>query len=283
MLRVAHFGPTGNLGAPTFEHVTSRGHQVTVFVRSRERFHQLHGHPEVEVVEGDARDARAVCEMLAGARFDAVVSTAGCVDNAVQDREDAQASSFCTIFNNLVDASERYLAAPHRAVFLGGMTALSLPGTGNGVRLQSLLERRSPQYGSHVLNHERLLRSSLDWTLVCPAYMVDDAPAWDPTELRLSEDVVPAFGPSARFRRWQLARPFRLPFVLLPVSRRQGELTVPYASVARALVDHLEPNGRFSRRCMGLANPPGRTLKKGEEQRARERAGRAARDAEYDS
>ena len=201
MLRVAHFGPTGNLGAPTFQTLLSDGHQVTVFVRSRRRFHQLHGCPEVEVVEGDARDASAVGAMLANARFDAVVSTAGCVDNAVQDRQDAQASSFCRILNNIVDASERYLAAPQRAVFLGGMTALNLPGTEPTVKLQSLLEHRSPQYGSHVLNHELLLRSSLDWTLVCPAYMVDDAPAWDPSELRLSEDVVPAFGPGARFRR----------------------------------------------------------------------------------
>ena len=71
-----------------------------------------------------------------------------------------------------------------------------------------------------------------------------------------------------------------MPCVLLPVALRQGELTVPYKQVAAALVDHLEPGGRFERRRMGLANPIGRMLRKGKEERTRERALRLQRELE---
>lgn len=284
MLRVLHFGSTGNLGVPVLHELVSRGHEVTCFVRSETRFFELHGASvgkDIRLICGDACDSRTVDEALGSADYDAVLSTAGCVDNSVRSQHEAISSSFCSIFCNIADASERHLAAPKRAIFVGGVTALALPGLvsvgGDEVRLQELLQRRSPQYVAHVLNHERLMRSSLEWTMACPGYMVDASA--DDQPLRLSEDVLPVFPPD-RFRRWHLAGPLRLPCVLLPVALRQGELTVPYKQVAAALVDHLEPGGRFERRLMGLANPIGRVLRKGKEERTRERALRLQRELE---
>ena len=132
------------------------------------------------------------------------------------------------------------------------------------------------------MNHARLERSKLDWTLLCPGYLVD-APGCDkstgcePGEepLRLSVDTLPAFPPETRFRPWQLKRPLKYPFVLLPFRLREEEWTVPYESVAAVLVNHLEAGGGLSRARVGLANPPGVRLKKTQAARKRERKVRA--------
>ena len=275
MLNVAHFGSTGNLGVHVLGELLRRDHDVTCFVRSEPRFTEMlsleefsaNAKASIVVVQGDARDPKAVNEFLSSKRFDVLVSTAGCVNNDVITREGAADSDFCRIFSVIADAAERYLPPPRRAIFVGGMPALSLPGATQ--TLQSLLASRSPQYVAHTHNNARLLRSSLDWTLLCPGYMTD-APAWD-EPLRLSEDIIPSFEMRGRFRNWQLSSPLQLPPVaLLRVARHQGQLTVPYAAAAASLVDHLEPGGRFSRRRMGLANPAGRTLRKTKETRARE-------------
>ena len=62
----------------------------------------------------------------------------------------------------------------------------------------------------------------------------------------------------AERRRWMLKGPLKYPFALLPFAAKQGVWSVPYAAVAESMVEHLEPNGRFSRQRVGLANPQGR-------------------------
>ena len=151
-----------------------------------------------------------------------------------------------------------------------------MPGIAPPITLQeSLIGNKYPQYNAHLLNHQRLVQSSLDWSLYCPGYLVD-APAWDDDgPLELSAEVPPNF---AERRRWMLRGPLKYPFALLPFAAKQGVWSVPYAAVAESMVEHLEPNGRFSRQRVGLANPKGRRLKKTKAARERERAVRAERN-----
>ena len=220
---------------------------------------------------------------MAAAVYDVAVSTAGCVDNNVRDAEEALATPFCRIFDNIAGAAEQYLPPPRRALFIGGITALDVPGIVPPQAFQPLLSSRAPQYVAHLLNHERLERSELDWTLLCPGYLVDAAPiGCDPSgclpsdqPLRLSTDALPTFAPEKAFKPWQLRGPFKYPFVLLPFLRREGEWTIPYESLAAVLVEHMPAGGRFSRARVGLANPIGVKLKKTEAVRKRERKVRA--------
>ena len=113
-------------------------------------------------------DASAVDELLASNAFDCVVSTAGCVDNDA--RSDFDGTNFCRIFANIAGASERHLHRPDlRAIFIAGLTALCMPGIAPPITLQeSLIGNKYPQYNAHLLNHQRLVQSSLDWSLYCP-------------------------------------------------------------------------------------------------------------------
>ena len=286
-LKVLMFGGNGNLGARVLYQLAACGHDVTCFVRSEQRLRAGFNDKvfdDVAVIEADANDRAAVDSVMAAATYDVVVSTAGYVDNDVKTAEQALATPFCRIFDNICSAAEEHLPPPRRALFIGGITALDLPGTSPPQALQPLLQNRFPQYVAHTLNYERLERSTLDWTLFCPGFMVEAAPTGcDPVgcmppdePLRLSTEVVPCFAPQKRFRPWQLTRPFKYLFALLPFLWRQGQWTVPLESVAAVIVNHL-PAGSFSRARVGLSNPPGVKLKKTQAARKKERSARARR------
>lgn len=284
-LKVLLFGANGNLGSTVLYQLSAAGHDVTCFVRLEQRLRAGFNDrifDDVIVIEGDACDRAAVDRVMAAAVYDVVVSTAGYVDNGVRSEAEALATPFCRMFDNIAGAAEAHLPPPGRAIFTGGITALDVPGVEPPTAIQSLLTSRAPQYVAHQVNHARLERSKLDWTLLCPGYLVD-APGCDkstgcePGEepLRLSVDTLPAFPPETRFRPWQLKRPLKYPFVLLPFRLREEEWTVPYESVAAVLVNHLEAGGGLSRARVGLANPPGVRLKKTQAARKRERKVRA--------
>ena len=273
-MRVLHLGCTGNLGTPTFGALRTAGHDVTAFVRSVDRLRAQHADlSDVAVIEGDALDAAVVQSALDSQAFDAVVSTAGCVDNSATTRTDAAQSTFCRIFDNVVSASERARVQPLRALFLAGLTILDIPGVRPATMLQSQLVRRVPQYVAHEVNYERLCSSDLDWTLVCPGSMVDAEQSTEPLRLSASE-LPPAF---PRRRGWMLRPPASVPFVLLPLVAKQAEMTLPYADVAHVLVEQLGPGAEFSRKRLGIANPKGRRLRKSPSARASERRRRADR------
>ena len=288
--RVLLFGANGNLGSRVLYQLASSGHEVTCFARSEKRLRKNFNDKifdGVTILEGDACDRSAVDLAVAEGSYDVVVSTAGCVDNDARNAEEALATPFVRMFDNIAAAAEEHLPSPGRALFIGGITALDLPGLTPPQPLQPLLQSRSPQYVAHLLNLERLRRSTLDWTLLCPGYLVDAAPsgcdlsgcAPGDRPLRLTADVLPTFKSATEFKPWQLKGVLKYPFVLLPFRRRQREWTVPYESVAAVLVDLVDnlPDGRFSRARVGLANPLGVKLKKSKAVRTKERAGRTER------
>ena len=282
-LKVLLFGANGNLGSRVLYQLAACGHDVTCFERSERRLRAGFNSKifdSVDVIEGDACDRAAVDSALMADNYEVLVSCAGAVDNGVLTEEEALASPFCRMFANIASAAEEHLPPPRRAIFIGGITALDVPGT-PPQPLQPLLQRRMPQYVAHLKNLERLRQSELDWTLLCPGYMVDAAPTGcEPTgcvlgdqPLRLSADIVPTFPPERALKPWQLRGPLKYLFVLLPFLRRKGEWTIPYESTAAVLVDNLAP-GKYSRQRVGLANPLGVKLKKSESARKRERKAR---------
>ena len=281
-LKVLLFGANGNLGSKVLYQLAASGNEVTCFCRSEQRLRAGFNDPifdGVAIIEGDAADRAAVDAAMAETAYDVCVTTAGYVDNGVRDAEEAKATPFCRIFSNIAGAAEQHLPAPRRALFIGGITALDLPGTSSP--LQSLLNSLSPQYVAHLVNYERLVNSELDWTLFCPGYLVEEAPAGclpsgcaaPDQPLRLSTDVVPIFSDAA-FKPWQLRTPFKYLFVLLPFRSRMGQWTVPYESLAFTIADSLPAGGPFSRARVGLANQKGVKLQKTKVARKRERKAR---------
>jgi len=295
-LRVLQFGATGNLGVPTLNALRA-AHDVTAFVRCADRLRdtQQGNLDGVGVIVGDALDYDAVQAAVQSSCFDVVVSTAGCVDNEATTIADAGTSTFCRIFDHIATACCSP-AGPRRAIYTAGLTLLPLPGL-PGTALQEVVGDRVPQYVAHQINFQRLLSlapghqalrdkgDALEWTLLCPGSLVDDETVrggHPETPLLLSTDVVPAFAPGAAFSPWMLRGPFKVPCVLLPFLRRQGERTLPYRAVADAIVRVIEADdGRYARRRVGLANPAGVRLSKSKEASAAERERRAAREAIY--
>ena len=287
-LKVLLFGANGNLGSNVLYQLSAAGHDVTCFVRSEQRLRAGFNDrifDDVVVIEGDACDRAAVDTVMAAAVYDVAVSTTGFVDNGVRSEAEALATPFCRMFDNIAGAAEVHLPPPRRAIFIGGITALDVPGITPPTALQSLLTSRAPQYVAHQVNHARLTRSELDWTLLCPGFLVDAAGCDKSTgceagddPLRLSVDTLPTYPPEAAFKPWQLKRPLKYPFVLLPFRLRRDEWTVPYESVAAVLVNNLEAGGSLSRARVGLANPAGVRLKKTKAARKRERKVRSSAD-----
>ena len=86
--------------------------------------------------------------------------------------------------------------------------------------------------------------------MLCPGPMIP-APDGKPTsDLRLSVD------------QWPVTRPaytYFLPKLGLALAFKQKlpELTISYEDAAEVILDNLDKNGRFSRRRVGVALPPG--------------------------
>jgi len=158
-LKVLLFGANGNLGANVLYQLSAAGHDVTCFVRSEQRLRagfKDRIFDDVVVIEGDPCDRAAVDTVMAAAVYDVAVSTTGFVDNGVRSEADALATPFCRMFDNIASAAEVHLPPPRRAIFIGGITALDLPGVTPPTALQSLLTSRAPQYVAHQVEEAQL-------------------------------------------------------------------------------------------------------------------------------
>ena len=131
--------------------------------------------------------------------------------------------------------------------FLAGAALLDIDASGHrGVDLPTV----KSNYWPHRANFERLMRSNLDWRLLCPGPLVD-APAIGLDRLRISLDALPV----------------RVPGVvgalpgssLLPVFTSViPQLTVPYADAASVMLANLDRASVMSRHRVGLALPEGK-------------------------
>jgi len=162
-MRIALFGATGRAGRRFLAECLARGHEVAALAREPV---QLAAAVDVRVVAGDARDAAAVADVLAGA--DAVVVCLGMRDITVPATDFSD--SVRTIVRVAKDAGVRRIVAI--------ASALVLPHPAGGLRIDHGLPDVLANVGAeHRRNFDTLRESGLDWTLMCPLDLKDDIPA----------------------------------------------------------------------------------------------------------
>jgi uncharacterized protein len=232
-------GGTGNSGQRLVRMALDRSHQVTAFVRDREKLvSKLGGIASngLKIITGSIDDSGALVTGMSG--HDAVINAAGNVNDG---------PSFTRLVRTAIGAAAEALGANGRLWLFGGAAVLDVPGE----RVVTLdLPMIPPIYESHRTNLKAVQVTKLDWSMLCPGPMIG-APDGKPTEgLRLSED------------QWPVERPtftYFLPHLALSVAFRQriSEMTISYEDAAEVILDHLAPNGRFSRKRVGVALPIG--------------------------
>jgi len=130
--------------------------------------------------------------------------------------------------------------------FLAGAALLDIDPSGRrGIELPKV----KSTYWPHRANFERLVRSRIDWRLLCPGPMVEQ-PSLGLETLRVSLDWLPVEVPA--FVR-ALPRPLVLPVFasLIP------EMIVPYADAAALMLANLDRDSPMARHRVGLALPMG--------------------------
>ena len=243
--RVLVIGAAGNLGTRLIQAGLHQGHAMTALVRDAKALGlKMKGGllKDVHVFECDFRDVGSIDEALDGQ--DIVVNAAGNVNDGM---------AFNTLFDCIVSAVERH---PHveKSWFMAGAAVLTIPHTNRiGVGLPFV----PTLYEPHRVNWQRLERSTLDWSLMCPGPMTAAASGMQPDELRVSVDSMPFdIGTWTRF-----APPLALSLVM---KAKLPELIVSYEAVAAMIMANVEPGGRFSRYRVGVALPAGeRGVKEG--------------------
>jgi uncharacterized protein len=234
MSRLVILGAAGSLGGQVLRQAVAAGHAVTAVVRSPSRLD-----PELAArVTVQAADLAARVPLEAIEGCDAVVNCAGHVGTG---------EAFVQLFDALVSALDS-LAAERRPVcwFLAGAALLDLDPSGRrGVDLPKL----KSTYWPHRVNYERLLRSRLDWRLLCPGPMVHE-PAVGLERLRISLDALPVrLSPIVR------ALPGALGVAVF--ASRIPEMIIPYADAAALMLANLDRGNATSRHRVGVALPHG--------------------------
>ena len=232
-------GGTGNSGQRLVRMALDRNHQVTAFVRDREKLVlKLGGIASngLNITIGAIDDSRALAAGMSG--HDAVINAAGNVKDG---------PSFTQLVRTAIGAAAEALGADGRLWLFGGAAVLDVPGT----RIMTLdLPKIPPIYESHRTNLKAVQATKLDWSMLCPGPMIG-APNGNPTEgLRLSEDQWPVKRPAFTYFLPRLA-------LSLAFKQKMSEMTISYEDAAAVILDHLAPNGRFSRKRVGVALPVG--------------------------
>ena len=234
MSRLLILGATGSLGRHVLRQAVAAGHDVTVFVRTPCKLPQ-EMRERVSVHKGDL-SVLVPLDLVRGQ--DALINCAGNV---------ADGDTFVGLVDRLA-IGVGILGRAEQPVcwFLAGAALLDINGSGRrGLDLPTV----KSIYWPHRANFERLIRSRLDWRLLCPGPMVD-APAVGLERLRISLDALPV----------------RLPAVtgalsgtsLLPVFTTViPQMIVPYADAAALMLANLDRRNAMSRHRVGLALPEG--------------------------
>ena len=229
MSRLLILGATGTLGRHVLRQAVVAEHDVTAFVRTPSKLP-----PElrqrVSVHTGDL-SALVPLDLVRG--HDALINCAGHV---------ADGHTFVGLVDRLVIGME-LLAREERPVcwFLAGAALLDIGASGRrGVDLPSV----ESTYWPHRSNFHRLIRSRLDWRLLCPGPMVE-APAIGLDRLRVSFDALPVTSPAVT---GALSRTSLLPVFTSVIS----QMIVPYADAAALMLANLDRGNAMSRRRVGL-------------------------------
>lgn len=129
----------------------------------------------------------------------------------------------------------------------GGAALLDVPGANfTGIDLPGVPK----MYEAHRANYDAVRATQLDWSMLCPGPMIDAPDGKATPDPVLSEDTWPVPRPAATHV---------LPRVATSLAFKQAmpRLTIHYEDAAKVILDHLEKNGRFARKRVGVALPRG--------------------------
>lgn len=165
-MRIAALGGTGRTGVHLVTELVSRGHDLTVLVRDRQKAALLPG--GVAVVVGDSRDADALAGLVAD--VDAVASTLGPVGKDTTLLRDTAGLLVTAMQQAGVD---RYVGI--------SVAGLVLPGDRRNGRdrvISWLLNRLGGEIAKdRIAEYQTWAASPLNWTLVRVPRLVDGVPA----------------------------------------------------------------------------------------------------------
>jgi putative NADH-flavin reductase len=237
MSSIVILGATGNLGRHVVQQAHDRDWDISMVVRSPEK-----SSPSITPIANLATFDLTDVPLAQLAQFmqghDALVCCAGLV---------TQGEVFVRLIDRVVTALES-IGDSQRPIawFMAGAALLDLDASHRrGVDLPKVRDT----YWPHRANHERLQRSKLDWRLLCPGPMVDQA-ALGTERLRISLDQLPTPLPTIAQR---LPTPMLLPLFAMKVP----EMIISYADAAAVMLDNLEAKNAMTRRRVGIALPVG--------------------------
>ncbi|GIL05382.1 MAG: hypothetical protein BroJett031_19020 [Betaproteobacteria bacterium] len=236
MARLIIFGATGSLGHHVLRQALAAGHKVTVLVRTPAKL-PSEARPLISTLSGDLSTIALadLARILGG--HDVLINCAGHVSDGER---------FVDLVNRVVTSVELLPSQRPVCWFVAGAALLDIDTSGRrGIDLPKL----KSTYWPHGANFERLVRSRLDWRLLCPGPMVEQS-ALGLIRLRTSVDRLPVQAPA--FAR-------SLPALLLvPLfASLVPQMIVPYADAAALMLANIDPSGEMTRRRVGLALPPG--------------------------
>ncbi|MDG0811255.1 NAD(P)-dependent oxidoreductase [Cohnella rhizosphaerae] len=234
-MKIVVFGATGNTGKRVLAQGVRTGHEMTAFVRDPEKLHaQQEGRiaGQVTVIAQDIMDPESVFAALA--HQDVAILAAG---------HAGQGETFVRIVDNILSQCERQPLFSGRVWMMGGAGLLDIPHTG---LIGNDLPGFPPAFQYHNRNLERLRRTGLDWSVMCPGTMVESNAEVPLNRLHVTTEVLPLALPET-IRELSEAELAGLLF-----SRLQ-ELDVSYEDAANCMLNHAELAGPFKGKRVGLA------------------------------
>ena len=238
-MRLFLLGATGNAGRRILKFALERGHEVTAFVRDQNKLKQILGGnlpQRLHIVVDNIDSSAGLAGAMSG--HDAVVNAAGYV---------SQGERFTSLVRKVIHDTSSGLGAGGRFWQFGGAAVLDVPGTNlKGVDLPLVPK----VYEAHRTNLNALMKSSLDWSMLCPGPMIE-APNGELTKgLRFSVDRSPVDLPgyASRLPKAALAFAFK---------QKIPQLTISYEDAAEVILSNLGGKGLFSRKRVGVALPAG--------------------------
>ncbi len=234
-MKIIVFGATGNTGKRLLAQGIQMGHEMTAFVRNQEKLYaQLgeHSDKHVKVIAADIMDPDQVSEALAGQ--DAAIVAAG---------HAGQGEEFVRMIDNIITQCEAEARFSGRVWVMGGAGLLDIPYTN---LIGNNLPGFPPEYSNHNRNFERLERSQLDWSIMCPGTMTEPREYTDSAHLHVTTDILPV-PVTEEIKEYSEAE------IAGYLFSRFHELNVAYDDVASWMLNHLELGGAFNRKRVGIA------------------------------
>ena len=238
-IKVIIFGASGNLGKRLVTKGVELGYLITAFVRNRDKIEkQLNGKLPINltVIEGDIFQPESVGNAINGHGF--LINAAGYV---------AEGNKFFELCQIVLTQAVKHLEEPKRVWFLAGAAALDFGSSGiMGVDCPGIPKI----YLNHKKNYETLLKTDLDWSLMCPGPMIDSPHGELTNNIRISVDEMPY-----EYPKWLT----KFPKIALSMTMKTHlpEIIVSYEDVANIIMTNLDARGIYSQKRVGVALPKG--------------------------